>query len=77
MYLTVVSFSFEVKMTVEEKPFGHGGFRDVYKAFSCHKLYGDYVIKTFQKDKLSVLEERSFTEEEHARKTVQMHALAQ
>ncbi|XP_066914114.1 alpha-protein kinase vwkA-like [Clytia hemisphaerica] len=64
-------------MTMEEQPFGHGGFRDVFKAFSCNKLYGDYVVKTFQKEKIDVLKERLFTEEEHARKTVQMHALAQ
>ena len=68
--------AFEVKMTVEDKPFDHGGFRDVFKAFSCNKLYGDFVVKIFQEDKINVLTERAFTEEEHARKTVQMHSLA-
>lgn len=66
----------EVKMSLEDKPFDHGGFRDVFKAFAYNKLYGEYVVKMFQEDKVNVLTERAFTEEEHARKTVQMHSLA-
>ena len=69
---------------IEEKPFAHGGFRDVYKAkfWKLSKDNAEFVLKKFKPDVLKALQDvnkqlrKEISEEELARRSVQMHMLA-
>ena len=68
---------FTVKFTVDTEPFARGGFREVFKAFSAEKFYGDFVIKRFLPAEITERIIDQFNSlEEHSRKSVQMHSLA-
>lgn len=64
------------KFSMDTKPFAQGSFRNVYRAFGLHKLYGEYVVKQCREDMAETIINNFNSLEEHARKSVQMHALA-
>ena len=64
--------------SVDSESFAEGGFRKAYKCESIDgKLSGKWVLKKYKENALKDMESLNLTEEEHARKQVQMHTLAQ
>jgi hypothetical protein len=62
---------------VESESFAEGGFRKAYKCESIDgKLSGKWVLKKYKEKALEDMKLLNLTEEEHARKQVQMHTLA-
>lgn len=67
-----------VMFSVESESFGQGGFRKAYKCESFDgKLPGVWVLKKYKEQALDDMKALEIEEEEHARKQVQMHTLAQ
>ena len=67
-----------VMFSVDSESFAEGGFRKAYKCESIDgKLSGKWVFKKYKENALKDMESLNLTEEEHARKQVQMHTLAQ
>ena len=71
-----------VMFSVDSESFAEGGFRKAYKCESIDgklsgKLSGKWVLKKYKQNALKDMESLNLTEEEHARKQVQMHTLAQ
>jgi hypothetical protein len=63
---------------VESESFAEGGFRKAYKCESIDgKLSGKWVLKKYKEKALEDMKLLNLREEEHARKQVQMHTLAQ
>ncbi|CAB3984462.1 transient receptor potential cation channel subfamily M member 6-like [Paramuricea clavata] len=67
-----------VTLSVESESFAEGGFRKAYKCESIDgKLSGKWVLKKYKENALEDMKSVNLTEEEHARKQVQTHTLAQ
>lgn len=71
---------FEVKVSLDQKPFASGSFRDAYKASVISGLPSSnadgYVVKRFKEDQVYEIERLFGTVEAHTRKMVQMNSLA-
>ena len=69
---------FDVKVTLDRKPFASGSFRDAYKASVISGLPSSekYVLKKFKTEQIADIERLFGTIEAHTRKMVQMNALA-
>jgi hypothetical protein len=67
-----------IPFTIENEEFGKGGFRSAHKATSNSPDFQGkaYVVKYFLQSTKDVISELGETELEHARKSVQMQALA-
>ena len=64
--------------SVDGESFAEGGFQKAYKVESIDgKLSGKWVLKKYKENALKDMESLNLTEEERARKQVQMHTLAQ
>ena len=64
--------------SVESECFAEGGFRKAYKCESIDgKLPGKWVLKKYKENALEDMKSLNLSEEEQARKQVQMHTLAQ
>ena len=67
-----------VTFSVESGSFAEGGFRKAYKCESYDEKFPDmWVLKRYKEESVNGMKELGIKEEEHARKQVQMHALAQ
>ncbi len=67
-----------VMFSVDSESFAEGGFQKAYKVEIIDgKLSGKWVLKKYKENALKDMESLNITEEEHARKQVQMHTLAQ
>ena len=67
-----------VMFSVESECFAEDGFRKAYKCESIdEKLPGKWVLKKYKENALEDVKSLNLSEEEHARKQVQMHTLAQ
>ena len=68
------------KFDVATEKFASGGFRDAYRAHRREKLNlgSDWVLKKYHSDTIaSINETLGLSEEDHARKQVQLHAVAE
>lgn len=64
--------------TIEKEEFAKGGFRFAFKATSKspHFEGKTYIVKRFLPETIEIINAVNETQEDHARKSVQMHALA-
>ncbi|XP_066932022.1 myosin heavy chain kinase C-like [Clytia hemisphaerica] len=67
-----------VNFQIDEKPLGEGGFRLAYAAKSAEKVFSGkrWVIKMYNERAKEVIKNFKISNEDHARKNVQMHLLA-
>lgn len=67
-----------VTFSVDSGSFAEGGFRKAYKCESYDEKFPDmWVLKRYKEESVNGMKELGIKEEEHARKQVQMHTLAQ
>ena len=67
-----------VDFTIDQEPFGTGGFRKAFKAISLDRNYWNttWVGKRYLPKSLEEIKATGQTPEQHTRKVVQMHYLA-
>ena len=70
-----------LSVEIEETKFDSGAFRDAFRAKCTDKsssLVGEWVIKKYRDEAITTIQEQlQMTVEDHTRKQVQMHAVAQ
>ena len=67
-----------VDFTIDQEPFGTGGFRKAFKATSLERNYWNttWVVKRYLPKSLEEIKATGQTPEQHTRKVVQMHYFA-
>ena len=66
-----------VKLSVDQKSFACGAVRDAFEAQALSGLKGRYVLKRYKQDQIAAIVALFGSLDNHTRKCVQMHSLAQ